>query len=87
MREEYIITDETQGIVFFYETLPGNHLREITRTLDLPFYTALTIYSETPNPASQLVRFNTPEEREAVLKGLQDDVHNPEWREELFACL
>lgn len=79
---------DTTGMVIFYEP---NHdkktISELGRTPELPFTQAVDIYAETPNPASQLLQWNTEEEKQAVLTQHELDIHNPEWLEYLFDCI
>lgn len=76
------------GIVVFYQII-GNPrgLREIRRTPTLPYSEALDVYANTPNPASQLVKFSNDAEREEVLAQLAKDIVDPEWLNELFNCI
>lgn len=53
----------------------------------MPFFDALNAYSEIPNPASQLLRWSTEEERASAEAQLQKDINDPEWLEQLFECI
>lgn len=52
-------------------------LGNIVRTADL--LTALTLYLETPCPASQLIEANSEEELEAKIEEMKQNYKNPEW--------
>lgn len=82
------IKSDTKGMVIFY--LPDYKLQTITeigRTTEMPFHLAIDIYSETPNPASQLLQWTTDEEKDQVLAQHAIDIKNPEWLEQLFDCI
>lgn len=82
------ITELTKGIVVFYVTeYPGNTIKEIGRTEQMPFFQALDVYAETPNPASQIVRFDNIFEKKLVLKQLEEAINNREWLDQLFECI
>lgn len=52
-------------------------LSNIVRTTDALL--ALTLYSETPCPASQLIEANSEEELEAKIEEMKQNYKNPEW--------
>lgn len=52
-------------------------LGNIVRTTDALL--ALTLYSETPCPASQLIEANSEEELEAKIEEMKQNYKNPEW--------
>lgn len=82
------IKNDTIGLVIFYKPNYGNKtITEIGRTPELPFSKAIDIYSETPNPASQLLQWTTEEEKIKVLQQHEKDIKNPEWLEYLFDCI
>lgn len=76
------------AIVIFYDDsdLP-NSLTEISRTEEMPYWEALVIYAETPNPASQIVSWETEEQKQEELKKHQEDITNPEWLKDLLSCI
>lgn len=79
------MSKELFGIVVFYEPdYTTKTLKEIGRTEVKPFDIALDIFSETPNPPSQIYSFKTEEEREAGEAQLQKNIVDREWLEELF---
>lgn len=80
-----MITQDTKGIVVFYSAIRYNKsIIEVGRTPILPFPMALDVYAETPNPASQLLQFDTEEERVRKEAELQANVKDPKWLEQLF---
>lgn len=82
------IKRDTIGIVIFYQpNYKSQTITESGRTKELPFSQAIDIYSNTPNPASQLLQWTTPEEKEQVLAQHAKDIINPEWLEQLFDCI
>lgn len=82
------IKSDTIGLVIFYKPNYTNKtITEIGRTPELPFSRAIDIYSETPNPASQLLQWTSNEEKEQVLTQHQLDINNKEWLEYLFDCI
>ena len=52
-------------------------LGNIVRTTDL--LTALTLYSEIPCPASQLIEANSEKELEAKIQAMIQNFKNPKW--------
>lgn len=88
--ESIAITESTLGIVVFYEDyiFKGiRYLKEVGRTGAMPLHMALTVYSETPNPASQLLRFNNEQERKEVEEELEINIKDPKWLKQLFECI
>jgi hypothetical protein len=82
------IKADTFGIVIFYQpNRAAKTITEIGRTPELPFSQAIDIYSETPNPASQLLQWTTEDEKAAVLAQHALDIKDPEWLEYLFDCI
>lgn len=82
---------KTCGIVVFYETHYQDKrlvkLEEINRTPILSYFDALTVYAETPNPASQLIAFNTEREMTRELEELEQRIKDPAWLKELSEVL
>lgn len=73
------------GQVIFYSANRANMtITEIGRTPVLPFSTAIDIYAETPNPASQILEWTTEEERISAYQELNKNIHDKEWLEQLF---
>lgn len=76
------------GVVIFYDLVRldggGRGIVEIGRTFDLPYYSALNVYAETPNPASQILLFRDEAERAEVLADHAADIINPDWIEDLY---
>lgn len=82
------ITADTKGIVVFYEPdYATKSIKEIGRTPEMPFFTALDYYAETPNPASQLIRYDNIFEKKLVLAELETAINNREWLDQLFECI
>lgn len=76
------------GIVIFYETnQEAKTITEIGRTKTLPYFDALTVYSETHNPASQLIKFETDKERRVESHNLSLRVKDKKWLESLFESI
>lgn len=89
---EALFTPQEQEIKFgqvvcFKPNYETKTLLEIGRTVALPFFDALNAYSEIPNPASQLLRWTTDEEKKAAEDELQKNLKDPDWLEELFNCI
>lgn len=79
---------DTLGIVVFYEPdYKTNTIKEIGRTITMDIWLALDVYANTPNPASQIITFNTKEEQEEQEALLQKNIVDPEWLSELFECI
>lgn len=77
------------GVVVFFdiwrnETSGERRLEEIGRTCVLDSFSALNVYAETHNPASQLLKFRSPEEYEEVSEELAADILDPEFLFQLF---
>lgn len=75
------------GIVIFYEPDYTNKtIKEIGRTPVLSYSDALYVYSETPNPASQLITWesNSAEDRKQQEEIHNKNINDPEWLEDLF---
>ena len=60
-------------------------LGNIVRTTDS--LTALTLYSEIPCPASQLIEANSEEELEAKIEEMKHNFKNSEWIAKLEECI
>lgn len=60
-------------------------LGNIVRTIDATM--ALTLYSETPCPASQFLSADSAEELEAKIDEMKENFLNPEWVKELKKSL
>lgn len=76
------------GIVVFYKiNREDQTLIETGRTSKLSFSQAIDIYSETPNPASQIIEFTTEEEQAKVEAELTKNVNDREWLDQLFQCI
>lgn len=60
-------------------------LGNIVRTTDS--LTALTLYSEIPCPASQLIEANSEEELEAKIEEMKQNFKNSEWIAKLEECI
>lgn len=76
---------ELFGVVVLFEPNYKNKtVKEIRRSNKLPFMTALDVYANAPNPASQLLRFYNQEEYEKVDQELKSNTNNPEWLNDLF---
>lgn len=74
-------------VVCFEPNYETKTLLEIGRTAIMPFFDALNAYSEIPNPASQLLRWTTDEERKVAEAELQKNINDREWLDELFDCI
>lgn len=74
-------------VVCFSANHVNKTITETGRTSVMPFFDALNAYSEIPNPASQLLRWSTEEERTAAEAELQKNIKDPEWLEQLFECI
>ena len=70
------------GAVVFFEKRPDGTYQKTAATRPLRYFDALTIYAETPNPASQLVGGNTEEEVFAAIKDITKKMANIDWVEE-----
>lgn len=76
------------GQVVFYEIVQNpKGLNEIGRSRVLPFSDAIEVYANVPNPASQLLEFDTQDEYEAADAELSKNINNPKWLKELFNCI
>lgn len=88
LQDIFEIPTTGQGIVVLFKpNYASKTLTEIGRTTSMPFMEALDYYSETPNPASQLLRFANREEQEKVEKELMENVQNRKWLDDLFDCI
>lgn len=75
----------THGRVFFYEPEYNTKtIKEIGRTGIHTAQEALTIYAETPNPASQLLLFSTEGEHQLELIYYAKCSKDRAWLDELF---
>lgn len=79
--------DECMGQVFFYEICKGETLKLIGCTDKMPFHIAIDIYANTPNPASQILRFFSEEDYERIRNKLEHDVTDRNWLDQLFECI
>ena len=77
------------GVVVFYhvwrnETTGERRLGEIGRTDVLPYHQALHVYCETPNPASQMIKFEDVNQQVLEEARLQSNIRDPQWLKHLF---
>lgn len=70
------------GIVIFFERNKNGTFDPAGKTQPLSSFTALQIYANTPNPASQLVYGETPEEAEEEARKMIENMKKPEYVEE-----
>lgn len=71
-------------VIFYKPDYVTKTLTEIGRTKTLPFAQALMLYAETPNPASQIISFETEGERRIAEARLQQNIVDREWLDDLF---
>jgi len=76
------------GLVVFYKAnYNTGTIKEIMRTHPLLIREAVMIYSNTANPASQLLEFDTEEEKIIEENQLTLNITNKDWLEQLFNCI
>lgn len=70
----------TKAMVILYDAddLPKS-IKEIGRSAELDYWTALNLYANTPNPASQLLEWNSEEEKKKVMEQHARDIKDQKW--------
>lgn len=79
-----------RAIVVFFEPDYANHtIKEINRTKDMPWFDAVNVYAETPNPASQMIEWDAriPGDKEKAEEAFAKLITTPEWLQDLFQCI
>lgn len=74
-------------VVFFEPDYATKTIQETGRTPVLSAHEAINVYCETPNPASQVFYFNTPEDHSRENTQLTANINDREWLDELFKCI
>ena len=70
------------GIVVFFERNDNDVFDCVGQTQPMRFFTALEVYANTPNPASQLVDGNTVEEVTAEANKIIEQMKDPKYVQE-----
>lgn len=81
------ITPTRFGIVILYEPdYETKTIKEYARTAILSFQDAMEAYANIPNPASQILKWDTDEEMYQVFEQHMKDIKDRKWLDELFEC-
>lgn len=80
----------THGIVVFFEPdYLTQTIKEIGRTESMEWFDAVNVYSETPNPASQMIEWdeNIPDDKERQEEKFNSMITDQEFLQNLFECI